>query len=371
MLDRERKDEASIGADASAVELMGIDVVIAETKKRNATIHDVAEAAGVAIGTVSRYLNGFEVRRGNRLQIEQAIEKLSFQRNAAAKAMKSDQTDIIGFLVPTFDEFHAQLLNHLARIFRQTGRTMLTYCHEGNGTILKDAISFFSNQRVDALVMAGSLETAEEVGKLVARDIPVVIYNNDVMGLQVDRIFVENAKASQRAVRQLIDVGHRRIAAVHGQLEESTGVQRLEGYKRALAEAGIAYRADYTHPGNWTVEGGYSAIQKFMAMPEPPTAVFSANYKMTTGMLEWVREHAKRVPEDIAIISFDDVELFRLYDGGITAIAQPIEKIAETIVSYAISRLTDTDLPDTRTRSLECNIVLRASSGPSQGLRMS
>ena len=131
---------------------MDTDDMNIENRKRNATIHDVAEVAGVAVGTVSRYLNGQEVRRGNRVQIEQAIEQLAFQRSAVAKAMKSDKTDIIGFMVPTFDEFHAELLDHLARSFRQTGRTMLTYCHDGDPKILKEAIAFFSNQRVDALV---------------------------------------------------------------------------------------------------------------------------------------------------------------------------------------------------------------------------
>jgi LacI family transcriptional regulator len=335
---------------------------ITDKRRRSATIHDVAEQAGVAVGTVSRYLNGQEVRRSNREQIEQAIEKLSFQRNAAARAMKAGQTDIIGFMVPAFDEFHAELLNYLARSFRQSGRTMLTYCHDGDPKLLRDAIGFFADQRVDALVMAGYVEAADEIRRLTARDVPVVIYNNDVIGLQVDRIMVENAKASYRAVRHLISVGHEKIAVIQGSLEESSGQERFRGFCDALSDCGIPLPSDYIHPGNWTVAGGYSAIEKFMSLAEPPTAVFSCNYQMTTGMLEWVREHGKKVPDDIAIVSFDDVELFRLYDGGITAIEQPIARIAETIADYVASRLTHQDLPDIRRRTLDCNILLRASS---------
>ncbi|MBS1180789.1 MAG: transcriptional regulator LacI family [Proteobacteria bacterium] len=336
---------------------------MAADKRRNATIHDVAETAGVAVGTVSRYLNGQMVRQSNRVEIERAIEALGFQRSAVAKAMKSETTDVIGFLVPNFDEFHARLLNQLARLFRQSGRTMLTYCHDGDRKLLKEAVTFFANQRVDALVLAGSGDISAEVEMLVDRGVPVTVYNNDVMGLRVDRVFVENASASSRAVEHLIAVGHRRIATVYGLQDESTGVQRLEGYCRALKAHGLAVDPDYMHPGAWGEEGGYSAVQKFMTLDKPPTAIFSANYQMTIGILEWMREHGLRVPEDIAIVSFDDVELFRLYDGGITAVMQPIDKIAESIASYVLSRLSKDELPDIRTRTLDCNIILRGSSG--------
>jgi len=338
-------------------------VSLAADKRRNATIHDVADTAGVAVGTVSRYLNGQTVRQGNRAEIERAIEALGFQRSAVAKAMKSDTTDVIGFLVPNFDEFHARLLNQLARLFRQSGRTMLTYCHDGDRKLLKEAVGFFANQRVDALVLAGSGDISAEVEMLVDRGVPVTVYNNDVMGLMVDRVFVENRSASFRAVEHLIAVGHRRIATVYGLQDESTGIQRLEGYCQALKAHGMAVDPECMHPGAWCEEGGHSAVQKFMSLKEPPTAIFSANYQMTIGILEWMREHSLRVPDDIAIVSFDDVELFRLYDGGITAVMQPIDKIAESIASYVASRLSNNELPDIRTRTLDCNIILRGSSG--------
>nr|WP_156596910.1 MULTISPECIES: LacI family DNA-binding transcriptional regulator [Rhizobium/Agrobacterium group] len=345
---------ATNGSGRGPVEIIG--------KRKQATIHDVAEAAGVAIGTVSRYLNGQTVRNGNRAEIERAIEALSFQRSAAARAMKSDKTDVIGFLTPELDEFHAQLLNHLARLFRQSGRTLLTYCHDGDIRLLSESLSYFAGQNVDALILAGHGDIPNEVERFVERGIPVTVYNNDIMGLRVDRVFVENAKASYRAVRHLIDLGHTRIATAFGTLDTSSGLQRLNGYQQALEEGRIAFNPSYLHSGDWTEEGGYSAIQKFMALAEPPTAVFSANYKMTYGILEWVREHRARVPEDIAIVSFDDVELFRLYDDGVTAIAQPIEKIAQSISAYVLSRLTQDNVPDIRTRTLDCNLILRGSS---------
>ncbi len=333
-------------------------------KPRVATIEDVAKAANVAIGTVSRYINGQIVRKENRLKIEKAIESLSFQRNSIAQAMKGGYTNVVGFLVPTFDEFHAELLNHLARIFRHSGRTMLTYCHDDSSHFLEDAVTFFCNQRVDALIIAGAGEgdVSQQIRMLVDRGVPIAVCNNDIAGLRVDRVFVENTKAAKRAIDLLFDLGHRKIAALCGTIRETTGAQRYEGYLQSMAEHDCEIETKYVHQGNWTIDGGYSGIQKFMALEEPPTAIFSSNYTMTVGMLEWIREHDMRIPDDISLVSFDDGELFRLFDCGITAIKQPTEKIAETLASYINSRLSDSALPDMRSRTLDCDMIVRGAS---------
>ncbi|TPF77190.1 LacI family transcriptional regulator [Brucella gallinifaecis] len=334
-----------------------------DERKKRATINDVAELAGVAVGTVSRYLNNMEIRKSNRQEIERAIETLGFQRNAIAAAMKNVRTGLIGLLVPVFDEFHAELLNHLVRVFRQENCSIITYCHDSDAGLLRNAIDFFAGQRIDALIMAGSPDAAQSVAHLIDLNIPVVIYNNDVAGPKVDRVFVDNANASFRAVSHLIETGHKRIAHISGASTDSSGVQRREGYERALQAHGIALRGEYLQQSNWSLESGYDAVQTLMSLSEPPTAVYCANYQMTMGVLEWMREHRLSTPDDLAIVSFDDVELFRLYDGGVTAVAQPVPQIANSIKSYVMSRLLGGDVPDIRSRTLDCDIILRGSSG--------
>ena len=331
-------------------------------RRKRPTIHDVAQRAGVAVGTVSRYLNGQEVRRGKRADIEKAVEDLGFRRSAAAAAMKSDRTGLIGFLAPTFDEFHAGLLNHLVRSFRPSGRKLLTYSHETDDVLLREALEFLIEQRVDALIMAGLPRSEDLISAFRSEGIPVVVYNNDVRGERLDRVFVDNFKAASRAVGHLIDVGHRKIALVAGDPLDSSGVERRLGYEEALRRHGIPLDPAYVFAGDWKTEAGYNALQGFMALPDPPTAIFSSNYQMTTGVLEWLREHGMRTPEDIAIVSFDDVDLFRLYSEGITAVAQPLPHIANAIASFVLTRLGDAEVPDIRSRTLECSIILRGSS---------
>ena len=137
------------------------------TKPRTATVVDVARSAGVAIGTVSRYLNGHTVRRANRDQIEQAIAALGYRRNAVASAMKTNVTHMVGFMVPTLSEFHAGLLEQLSRRMRRTGRAVVSYCHEDDPRAITEGLEFFASHRVDALVMDGGSVVQDTLMRLV------------------------------------------------------------------------------------------------------------------------------------------------------------------------------------------------------------
>lgn len=332
-------------------------------KRRQATIVDVADAAGVAVGTVSRYLNGHPIRRGNRDQIEQAIERLGYRRNAVAAAMKTDLTNTIGFMVPGLSEFHAAVLERLSYNLRKAGKALLTLCHNSDPRSARDVLDFFATHRVDALVMDGQDDVGDRIKALLDHGTPVVFYDNDVRGLPVDRVFVENRAASRRAVGHLIDLGHERIGVLTGDLHDFTGRERLEGYKVALAERGIPFRPSYVIDAHWKYDGGHNGMRALLELPEPPTAVFSCNYNMTHGALALLKEHRLKLPDDLSLVSFDDVPLFALHDVGITAVSQPVDKIADTIAGILLRRLSNPagNAPHTTT-ILQCDIILRGST---------
>lgn len=332
--------------------------------KGKATIADVAALAGVAIGTVSRYLNGFDIRRTNREQIEQAITQLSYKRNAAAASMKTDRTRIIGLLVPAFDDFHSPMLEQLARSVRPTGRALLTYCHSGETEMIGKALDFFEEQRVDAIIMDGANPLFDQIDRLIKSGTPVIFYNNDVPGIGADRVFVENYKSGFRAVNYLLDIGHTRIAALTGEMAHSSGRQRQDGYEAALKQRGIPIDPRYVINGGWFFHGGYTAAHRLMTLDEPPTALYASNYGMATGFMAWLKEHGLKVPHDISIVSFDDVPLFRLHEEGITAIAQPIAGIAEAITKLLTARLANPHDRNHDTVTLDCDLVIRGSTQP-------
>ena len=332
-------------------------------KRRQATIVDVADAAGVAIGTVSRYLNGHPIRRGNRDRIEQAIERLGYQRNAVAAAMKTDLTNTVGFMVPALSEFHSAVLEKLSRNLRRAGKALLSYCHDADPQSAAAGLDFFAAHRVDCLVMDGQEDVGDRIKTLLDHGTPVVFYDNDIRGLPVDRVFVENRAASRRAVEHLLDLGHERVAVLAGDLHNFAGRERLEGYRQALAGRGVPINPDYVIDAHWQYDGGYSGMRALLELPEPPTAVYSCNYNMTHGALAVLKEHRLKLPDDLSLVSFDDVPLFSLHEVGITAVSQPLDKIADTIAGILLQRLSNrmSYAPHTTT-TLPCDIILRGST---------
>lgn len=331
-------------------------------RPRPATIIDVAREAGVAVGTVSRYINGLPIRGGNRDRIAQVIEELGYRRNSAAASIKTNTTHIVGFMVPSVGEFHAALLDQLTRRMRQTSRAVLCYSHDTDPNAVMDGLEFFAGHRVDAVVMDGNEEVLHRLQPYLDEGMLVVLYDNDLPGLAADRVFVENRRASKRLVDHLLDLGHERVAIIHGHERDSVGRERLEGYREALRAHGLPESPELVIDGRWNENRGYTAMGELMALPNPPTAVFGANYNMSIGALRWLREHDVSIPNDISFVSFDDVPAFSVHRPGITAVGQPVDKIAGEIVEILTERLNQPDQLGRRTVRVDAEITLRGST---------
>lgn len=332
------------------------------SRARPATIIDVAQAAGVAVGTVSRYINGLPIRGGNRERIAQVIEELGYRRNSAAASIKTNVTHIVGMLVPAVSEFHAALLDQLTRRMRQTGRAVLCYCHDTEPAAMMEGLEFFAGHRVDAVVMDGNQELGQRLAPYIEEGMQVILYDNDLPDLPADRVFVENRRISKRLVDHLLDLGHERVATIHGDLHDSVGRERLAGYREALAAHDVVEIPELVIDGRWNEQRGYGCMGDLMALPNPPTAVFGANYNMTIGALRWLREHNVSIPGDISVVSFDDVPAFSVHSPGITAVGQPVDKLAETIVGLLSERLHNRDILSKRMIRIDADITLRGST---------
>ncbi len=190
----------------------------------------------------------------------------------------------------------------------------------------------------------------------------MVLYDNDIPGLPVGPR-VRGEPQGQRAIgRSLLDLGHTRVATIHGNLRDSAARERLAGFHDAYTHHGMAAALELVVAGDWRETGGYAALRELMALPEPPTAVFSANYNMTLGALTWARENGIVFPNDLSFVTFDDVPAFRMHSPGITAVGQPIEKLAESITSLLSDRLANPDAMGRSTIAIDCDIILRGSA---------
>jgi LacI family transcriptional regulator len=211
-------------------------------RKRAATILDVAEAAGVAVGTVSRYLNGLPVRNANRHPIEDAIRELGYRRSSIAVSLKTQTTGIVGLMIPGYSEFHASLHVALTRRLQQSGRALICYSHDRDPTSIARGLEFFAEHRVDAVIIDGDEGARPVLQRSIEDGLIVVLYDHDLPGIPADRVFMENLKSSKRLVDHLAELGHRRIATVHARRLPPGSPWPWYSRPRGLRRAGLLDR---------------------------------------------------------------------------------------------------------------------------------
>ncbi len=330
-------------------------------KKKTSTIKEVALMAGVSIGTVSRFLNGYKVKERNRVAIQNAIETLDYTVDFIAKSMKTKNSSTIGLLVSGFDQFSSGVIANMSQILRSQNYTLITLHHNDDISIFQEAFDFFRNRNMDAIAMANGRYELAPITKFLELGKPVVVFNNDIEELPIDKVFVDDHKAMYRAVSYLLQMGHRRIGFITGKLDESSAAKRFEGYKAALRDAHIDIDPSLIMQGSWTPESGYQAMKNFTTKKLSITALVSSNYPMTMGAMQALKELGISIPDDLSLITYDDPPFLTLYTPPITAIAQPIDKIAYYTSSYILDRLHGEYTGKGRTVLLEADLIIRDS----------
>lgn len=335
--------------------------------QRNPTILDVAKHADVAVGTVSRFLNGQKIREGNRARIQAAITDLGYRANVLARAMKTDRTKSIGLLVPVFDEFNAAILTTLVDALQPLGYSLLTFHHGHDPRAMSEALRDSAERQIDALLLSGTDSISDDVCEQIERGLQITLFNNDLADVPADRVLVDDRVATKQAVARMIEFGHERIGFVTGDLFETTAQNRLEGYLDALRDAGIDVDEQLIWRQDWSRSNGHAATSSLLQLDLPPSAMFYSSYILATGGLEYFRRAGLVPGQHVDIVSFDDPDYFSLTTPGITAVAQPAQAIAQALADLTISRL-DGAIDKPRTVTLSCDLVLRGSLGSKERL---
>ncbi len=326
-----------------------------------ATIKDVAAEAGVSIGTVSRYINGLNIRVHNRLAVEAAIKKYNYRTDQFARYMKTGKSRTIGLIVSGYDEFSMGVLSSLVRFFQKEDYALITYHHKGESDLFDRAVEQLLDRNLDGLAMSGLECRAEQLHELLAQGKPVVMFNHDVKGFSLDKVLVKDRETSCLAISHLIEMKHRRIGIITGNLKNSTGVNRLEGYRQAHADHGLIPDSALIYEGDWIQESGYLGTKQMMSLPDPPTALFASNYLIAIGLLRALKEMKLRVPEDVSVISFDDTDYFSIANPAITAIAQSAEEVGKSVAAFLLDRLSGRYAGEAREKRIDCQFIMRES----------
>lgn len=323
-----------------------------------ATIKDVARMAGVSVSTVSKYINGGNVRPENVEPIRKAIDTLEFRVNPFARSLKTQRSHYIGILLPSITApFFGSVVDALDRKLREHGYHSLISCYASSPGMERDNLQFLLGNGIDGLVYAPEDMTSDIFHELTANSgIPVVQVDRMIPGVSSDTVLVNNTDAVHQAVSQLIRKGHRRIATVTGPRSVFSAKERLMGYVRALSDHGILYDDALVISETNEFATGYRGFNSLMQLADPPTAVFASNYDITLGLITAAREQGIQIGENMDFVGFDCVEVCTMMQPPLPVVHQPEALIGQTAAQYLIDRLNGyTGEP--RVSRLPCSLV--------------
>lgn len=327
------------------------------------SIKEVAEAAGVSTATVSRVLSDKpHVRPEIRERVLAVIEALNYRPNRVARSLRVQKSNIIGLIV-------ADIQN---RFFTSVSRAVEDMAYEHGLSIFlcntdenpdKEAmyLDLMRDENVAGVILAPTSQAADAFAEAVKLDVPIVVIDRRVRGVEVDSVLIDNVEAAYKITEHLLDHGHRRIGAIFG-AGSTTGRERREGFMQAFKDRGLKPALELISYVEAREGEGYKATQRLLSLPELPQAIFTTNGLLAVGAFRAIRESKLSVPDQLAFASFDETTWTSLVEPAITVIEQPTYEIGQTATELLLKRLAEPARP-TREVILKGKLIVRQSCG--------
>ncbi|MGR5248103.1 LacI family DNA-binding transcriptional regulator [Vibrio aestuarianus] len=306
-----------------------------------ATIKDVSEHAGVSQATVSRVINGTSrVSHDKKLKVEKAIKDLGYRPNSIAQALASSRTGSIGVIVPELGgTFYSSILHNIEEQLRKFGYHVVVTAGSNTEQGQKESVQFLIGRRVDALILHTQNLTDDYLIELDQQGINLVLVNRFIPEIACSCIDIDNELGGFLATQHLLNQGHKRIACITGPLEKSDARGRLQGYRKALEEAGLEYDEALVSEAGFTEESGVKAMRKLLMRQCEFSAVFASNDHMAFGAFEELRRVGMQIPNDISLVGFDNILFARYLTPALTTVNFPLEQMSLEAVQLVIQKL--------------------------------
>lgn len=327
-----------------------------------ATIQDVAREAGVSTATVSRTLSKPSVvAKPTRQAVLRAVQKTGYRVNHMARNLRQQRTGSVIALVPNLaNPFFSQILSGLSAVLTQAHYGLLVADTQSGPDADERLTHFLTSGVADGLVLFdGSLspERLDVPGR------PPVVVACEWLDVDLPSIRVDNALGAEMAVRHLIELGHKRIGYVTGPHGNVLSETRRDGYLRALRAAGLETRRDWVFEGDFTMDSGASAARRWLDTHDRPTALFLSSDEMATGFIGAVQRSGLRVPRDLSVVGFDNIEVSGHLTPPLTTIRQPRTVIGERAAEMLLKLVEDRDAP-VGTEVIDVELIIRSSTAP-------
>ncbi|KDE36753.1 ribose operon transcriptional repressor RbsR [Kosakonia radicincitans] len=316
-----------------------------------ATMKDVARVAGVSTSTVSHVINKDRfVSDAVREKVEAAIKTLNYAPSALARSLKINQTRTIGMLITaSTNPFYSELVRGVERSCFERGYSLVLCNTEGDEQRMNSNLETLMQKRVDGLLLLCT-ETHQPSQEIMQRypSIPTVMMDWAPFNGDSDLIQDNSLLGGDMATQYLINKGFTRIACITGPLDKTPARLRLEGYREAMTRAGLTIREGDEIESDFEFGGGFDAMQALLAMNERPQAVFIGNDAMAVGAYQALYQAGLKIPQDMAIVGYDDIELARYMTPPLTTIHQPKDELGELAIDVLIHRIAEPGLQQQR-----------------------
>ncbi len=298
----------------------------------SATMQDIARRAGVSVITVSRALNNKpDISKQTKERILAVARELNYVPNALARALVSGDSRTLGVMVAdNANPFFAVQISGIEQVARAHGYGVVLCNTSEDCDLEAQAIRMLCMKRVDGILITAVQSEPDHLRQLREANIPYLFLNRHLHEPDTDCVLNDNALGAYDAVKHLVDLGHRRIAYIITAQQVSSVGERLEGYRRALEEAGIPYDPQLILRTEVTLEGGYRQAKEVVKGISPrPTAIFAYDDLMAIGVLKALRELGLRVPQDMALVGYDDIPFAQFLEPSLTTVAQPAYEMGQ------------------------------------------
>ncbi len=329
-----------------------------------ASIRDVAELADVSTATVSHVINGTRpVSSELTERVRQAMALLSYRPDAVARSLRRRETLTIGMLVPSIEiPFFASVVYSVERAASDYGYSVIL-CNSGWQQATEEAqLQDLLARRVDGLICISAQMGPAEIAPVVETGTPVVMFERQMPGVDLDSVGLDNAHGARLATRHLLDHGHRRIAIVCGPAISSVSTERIDGFRQTLTSAGLTLDPGLVFTGDYLSDSGRQALDYFLTLDEPPTAIFAFNDMMALGLLQALYERGLVAPDAMAVVGFDGISLSQYTSPSLTTVRQPLEVMGRAAVELLLARIRGEGPGEAQHVTLEPELIVRDSS---------
>jgi LacI family transcriptional regulator len=296
----------------------------------NITIYDVAREASVSMATVSRVVNGNpNVKPATRKKVMEVIDRLGYRPNAVARGLASKKTTTVGVIIPDISSpFFAELARGIEDIATMYKYNIILSNSDQNIEKELHLLNTMLGKQVDGIVFMGGNIKEEHVEQFKKSPVPIVLAGSIEETGEIPSVNIDYKQASFDAVTAFVEKGHKQIAFVVGPYHEPINKdKKLEGYKRALSEAGIEYKEELVVEGDYTYDSGLEAIERILELDTKPTAILVGSDEMALGVVHGAFDRGYSVPEDFEVISSDNTRLTLMVRPQLTTIVQPLYDI--------------------------------------------